>query len=795
MVGVGGAGSHSPGGPGIGVFLSAVSTEFASARSLIRGDLSAKNWEVKEQTEFVQGDDATTLERLHTYIEGCSTVVCIIGKRAGAMPPLKSALPYLAEYMEILPDDFMPSFTQWELIFAHRLQKRLLIFHAADGYVPDHTDAVADDDPELQARFVGWIFDDLGLNRGNFTTNDELARLVLREDWTTPAANGVKVRAEMSRNGLQGDEESLRVRLRASHDRLAPSLSSDTYELRGRQRERTLLEAYLTRAKEQIVEIVGPQGVGKKKLLSQFESADAVVTAMSQDLDRVEDLVQSAWESLVDPPAGTVLPTQRERELMETEALVFAADVDSGDQLRILLDAMPKARLCVTATKPVTPEARRLELGYLGEDEHQAMLEIFTDRYLLPVPSELEGDIIEICRSVRGNPSCIVQLALDAERATSLEAWVAERKPLTTGSLPADMVLDAAGRAPAAVAAAVDEVVSRDVMVPSTSLEATDRAEPGCAIMRGSPRYRFNSSAPGAGKRPTGEDDELLSEVLGNTVDWAAMAGLTEIFDNRSFVVRMMRWGTEHGYFEEVLEIGRHCEPAMALRGRHGAWQEVLDCSLVAARKLHDGAAEGWALHEMGSRSLLRDDVPQARTQLADALECRLVHDPAAADVTRHNLRLVPGAVISLVGVLVAVVLSLTWVAAVAEADDMYDPDAATARATAKISPEVGLFEIGDEKPFKIENVGDLPFSVEAERLELPDGFDLAENTCTAELAPPAEEQPPADDRTCTLRISFDGVETGQPSGPIAVLVEVPMSVAVDGDGRILLVADATPSS
>jgi hypothetical protein len=64
---------------GFRVFVSAVSSEFGAARSLVASDLRSRGIEVKVQEDFRQepGSD-TTLGKLHDYIEDCSAVVCVI---------------------------------------------------------------------------------------------------------------------------------------------------------------------------------------------------------------------------------------------------------------------------------------------------------------------------------------------------------------------------------------------------------------------------------------------------------------------------------------------------------------------------------------------------------------------------------------------------------------------------------------------------------------------------------------------------------------------------------------------
>ena len=77
------------------VFLSAVSSEFGSARDTLAASLRSRDLLLRVQSDFHQEAAAdTTLRKLHDYIRDCSAVVCIIGQRSGAMPPAASAAPF-----------------------------------------------------------------------------------------------------------------------------------------------------------------------------------------------------------------------------------------------------------------------------------------------------------------------------------------------------------------------------------------------------------------------------------------------------------------------------------------------------------------------------------------------------------------------------------------------------------------------------------------------------------------------------------------------------------------------------
>jgi hypothetical protein len=232
----------------------------------------------------------------------------------------------------------------------------------------------------------------------------------------------------------------------------------------------------------------------------------------------------------------------------------------------------------------------------------------------------------------------------------------------------------------------------------------------------------------------------------------------------------MMGWGVEHGHWNEVLEIGRHVETPMALGGRHGAWKRVLDDSLVAASALGDRAAEGWALHELGSRSLLREDNAEARVQLAQAHAVRRDVDPEGAELSRQNMRLVPGAVVSLAAILFGIALALLFVIA------LVDPPVQP--GIVDVNGEVWLPGDDASSP-TVENVGHV--TVELVVGDYRNDFTVGLADCepsseTYELEPGA---------SCRLDIEYDGPEL---TAPRLLELRFASPDVIDGDKGILVV-------
>ena len=104
---------------------------------------------------------------------------------------------------------------------------------------------------------------------------------------------------------------------------------------------------------------------------------------------------------------------------------------------------------------------------------------------------------------------------------------------------------------------------------------------------------------------------------------------------------RLLDWAAESGRHAEALRLGRALDAALGVSGRWSAWAQALTRVRVAAEALQDRAAEGWALHQLGSRLLCLDDQAAARPLLSHALAIRKsLGDRDGAAVTRHNLGL-----------------------------------------------------------------------------------------------------------------------------------------------------------
>ena len=117
--------------------------------------------------------------------------------------------------------------------------------------------------------------------------------------------------------------------------------------------------------------------------------------------------------------------------------------------------------------------------------------------------------------------------------------------------------------------------------------------------------------------------------------------GACRLAQSKDAVLSTARQLAEAGRWADVLRLVRVAEPAFAANAWWGAWKSALCLALDAARNLGDAKVEGWALHQLGVRSLGLQDESSARDLLGAALEVReAAGEEEAAELTRSQLDL-----------------------------------------------------------------------------------------------------------------------------------------------------------
>jgi hypothetical protein len=128
--------------------------------------------------------------------------------------------------------------------------------------------------------------------------------------------------------------------------------------------------------------------------------------------------------------------------------------------------------------------------------------------------------------------------------------------------------------------------------------------------------------------------------VVDHLTRWIQRQEAAAPLEDRELVLAAIGWAGEAGRWREALLLCRGIEGALMTARRWGEWQLVLEQAAVAARQLGDQLAVGWALHQLGTLALCREDYGAAQSLLGQALAVRQrAGDAEGALVTRHNLK------------------------------------------------------------------------------------------------------------------------------------------------------------
>jgi hypothetical protein len=581
-------------------------------------------------------------------------------------------------------------YTEGEIDFARNIKKQMLVYRKMD-------DAHVLEEDEERASFMAQLEDVReGVSVRYFSEAPELEDYVFDDLEALLTAVFEQLerfeRGEVagSRRQATGTSDGMAVREEARPGvvAIAPDEVRRIAEVRGPfvAREEDLADLIDSiESGERLIAVTGPYGIGRKTLvrhavhtedMGDFANGVGVGPA-DRGVSLLEDMLQAIWETFYEmadgaDPVTVVDPRKRQADLEKLNALIVIEDGHlTESEFQELSDELRDSTVIVTTDGDWYGEEIPLE----GLDDAAAMLTIWEQKARLEVPAEFREALTAVFPRFGGSPFLIEALAQNARKSlrrakddpVAWESWIGAIAGAESEEL-LEMLVPEPARAAFEAVMAVGTAVPLDALQRvHGDLDSAAAALVADAVQADSPRVRAVPALASMATRPDGEE-QILDTMLGAAIEWAEAASDQEIFDNREFVVRMADWGAGSERWPEVIRLGRATEAAMAIGGRHGAWRRVLETVLLAARRSSpkDEAAEAWALHQLGSMALLRDELDDARELLHDALEKREdLGDTAGAALSRDNLVLVPMAIMSLAALILILAVLIGWLWAV----------------------------------------------------------------------------------------------------------------------------------
>lgn len=426
--------------------------------------------------------------------------------------------------------------------------------------------------------------------------------------------------------------------------------------------------------------LAGPSGIGKQALAAEWvdqlrrdeASADLfpdgigvhprVAASASAD-----DMLNAVWREFYEVPGGGRLtPEAQDRDLRRIKAHIVVpnhnADTATADAVT---ERLADSSVMVTTTGEAPASLRPIQLPPL---DAASLAQVFADHALVPaLPTSALPHMDQLSAKLAGRPGLVRLLGSraftevpdptgDDDDQHPLTRWLADKSEMDTVAI-IESLMSPAEEPVVAAAQAVGVPIPREILGKVAGSEAAiDEALVDKLLVQGSPRYTVRP-AVAEELAPRGDEAVILGQVLDHAVPWVEEATVDQIFDNRDFVMRMLRWAMEDERWSEAIRLARAAEPALARSGRWGAWKEILEHCREASRSVEppDRVSEAWAVHQLGARALVSGDMAEARPHLFEAEAIwEDLGDHEGVELARHNLGLVPLALSSLVAIVVA---------------------------------------------------------------------------------------------------------------------------------------------
>jgi hypothetical protein len=437
-------------------------------------------------------------------------------------------------------------------------------------------------------------------------------------------------------------------RLRAAPLRSVPARLPDSVD---RESEaRTIVEAV---AAGRPVNVHGPRGIGKTHaVLRALNTDDPVLHGSSVylyapgPLDDVLQLLFETWYECEPPYKPSTAQLRRDLATIDGVVALDSVVLEREAAQQLLLDAAG-CRIVVCSRQRVLSDGAAVALHGLQTADALLVLAQELGRPLAPDEREPAE---RICAALAGHPLKIreaVASATDAGR--SLPELAAALSVSDPDAALADAKFTAAGpegdRLLAALAVFGDATIGKEHLRAIAGEENFDELLMAALRRRDiaarSPRYNLGATLTADAKKldvaPAGR------RALAHFADWAHRnrAEPAVLITEAAALVALLRWAVNSGYTREAIALGREIDHAFALERRFGAWGQVLDLVHAAALTAGDRDAEGWALHQLGTRALCLGELAAGASILGQAMELRRrLGDERGASYTARNLSL-----------------------------------------------------------------------------------------------------------------------------------------------------------
>ncbi|HSJ58932.1 MAG TPA: NB-ARC domain-containing protein, partial [Anaerolineae bacterium] len=418
-------------------------------------------------------------------------------------------------------------------------------------------------------------------------------------------------------------------------------------------------------ARDQVVDVHGPDGVGKTSLISQtmhtqipgnFPDGMIYLTGRHQTRD---DLLQGLFECFYESSTGShvkVGENDVRRYLAGKRALVAiddCNDLEEGDA-EALSQAAPQSAMLIAGREPQAWGGAGVALQGLPRGDAVALLERLWGRPLGADAATADA----ICAVLGDLPLAIAKAVRTAAgRQVPLAQLLHEVQPQAAGAQPlagaffmlGNHLSDGERTLLSAVAAPSGDTVDRRALLAISGLAAPDvdrylaRLQKLELVHAEGGRYRLDEALRPY-VRHYGADEAMRARAADYYRHLAGSLRAHSPDPDEENVIMALRYYYEQRDWPKVIEIVRALEPYLATTGRWGQWRRRLRYAGHAAQQIGDRATEAWVQNQLGIVALGAADVAAARQFFQGALSTwQALGDRNGATIARWNLQVLLG--------------------------------------------------------------------------------------------------------------------------------------------------------
>jgi hypothetical protein len=456
-----------------------------------------------------------------------------------------------------------------------------------------------------------------------------------------------------------GEQAADRIRPRPAPPHVLPRAVAGFLD---REQEQSAVGQALARG--QVIDLHGPDGMGKTALISQamvgqLPSAfpDGMVY-LSARHESCEDLLQELFESFFETGGGHVKVSENDvrRSMAGKRALIAVDDANHLEEreAEALTQAVPQCALLIAGREQQVWQGVAVPLRGLPRDQAIALFE----RHWGQIPAEERPAVEAICEALACMPLAVIQTATAAAKRNAPLAQVLQevrphrdqRDPVdqavhVIGSLLSEGERRLLGGLAAPGGASVDlEALEAITGLPLDKIDAyMARLQKMGLVHADDHRYSLDD-----GLRPYirqyGADEEMRARAADYYRRRAGQLRGQSRDPDEENVMAALGYYYQRQQWEQVVEIVRAMEPYLATTGRWGQWRKRLHHAWQAARELGDRATEAWAQNQLGIVALSLADTAAATSFFEGALSIwQSLGDGAGMAIARWNLQILFG--------------------------------------------------------------------------------------------------------------------------------------------------------